>query len=96
MATITKSQQKQFSEMLDKVSLELYSKDAWKVEQDNYDKLGLMSPEFDMMLTHTHDILFERHPHLFDGMSFIESECGMPLWVRPGVEWIPSHEREQF
>lgn len=30
---------------------------------------------------------YERDPEAFDGVQWVNNEEGMPLWVRPGVEW---------
>lgn len=35
---------------------------------------------------------FERRPELFEKLSWINDDDGMPLWVRPGVEWSPDYE----
>ena len=35
---------------------------------------------------------YDRRPELFDKLLWINDEDGMPLWVRPGVDWIPDHE----
>lgn len=36
--------------------------------------------------------LFEDQPELFKDYQWINSEQGMPLWVRPGVEWTLDDE----
>ena len=38
------------------------------------------------------EALFEEQPELFEGSSWMNDDNGMPLWVRPGVTWIPDFE----
>jgi hypothetical protein len=46
------------------------------------------------MLQEIHDAVYEENPEVFDGIDWLDSDLGLPLWVRPGAEWIPAHELE--
>lgn len=41
-----------------------------------------------------YETAFERNPEVFGDIRWINNEDGLPLWVRPGVEWIPDYELE--
>lgn len=93
MTTATLTHEEAFSQAIDRKSLELYPKSNWETSRKNYDSLGLDIEYYDMQCA-TFDALYEEDPALFDGFQWINSEDGMPLWVRPGIDWIPDHELE--
>jgi hypothetical protein len=35
---------------------------------------------------------YDRRPELFNKLQWINNDDGMPLWVRPGVEWKPEYD----
>ena len=38
---------------------------------------------------------FERDPDAFEGVQWVNNEDGMPVWVRPGVEWQTDLEDDE-
>lgn len=93
MTTAVTTREETLADALDRKSLELYSKAEWKESRANYEKFGIDVNYYDMQCE-VFETLFESEPKLFDGYEWINSEDGMPLWVRPGAEWIPEHELE--
>ena len=93
MTTLTVTREEQFAKELDRVSLELYSQDDWETSRSNYETIGIDIEYYDMQC-HALDELFTTKPDLFEGYQWINSEDGMPLWVRPGVDWRPEYEYE--
>lgn len=77
---------------IDDLSLELYSKEEWDFAKGTDELLGLS--EHYQMSTKVFDVAFERHPELFEGCQWFNNEDGLPLWVRPGVEWVPDDDED--
>lgn len=88
MATKTNNEQRYagFLSLVEAVAAELYSQDEWK--QASEDDKGLQLDHYNM-LSEVYTTAFERDPSVFKGIQWINSEYGMPAWVRPGVEWTP-------
>lgn len=93
MTTLTPTREEEFAQELDRKSLELYSKEEWETSRSNYETIGIDIEYYDMQC-HAFESLFAEKPDLFDNYQWINSEDGMPLWVRPGVDWIPEHEED--
>lgn len=76
---------KDFVDLIENVSLEMFSKDQWdKARADN------ISLELNLMQSAVYDKAFERKPEAFTGIQWINSTDGItPAWVRPGVDWEP-------
>jgi hypothetical protein len=70
-----------FISLVEGVAEELYP-GASKVADENPLALDCLS--------HIYDTAFERNPDAFKGIQSIDSEYGLPAWVRPGVEWEPA------
>jgi hypothetical protein len=79
-----------FALELDQKSSKLYTKHEWEVAERAHKSLGI-SFEYYEMQCEVFDSLYEDNPGLFDNYQWINAEDGMPLWVRPGVEWIPDY-----
>lgn len=73
------------------IGLTLYTQEEWDKAAKEADERGF-SLDFNLMREEGFAATYEKHPELFDGISYINSEDGFPLWVREGVEWIPDHE----
>lgn len=89
MTTKTRRKQKQYSgfvNLVEAVAAELYTEAEWKEAIENDSPLGF--EHFDM-LTEVYELAFRREPEAFDSIQWINTEYGMPAWVRPGVEWEP-------
>ena len=87
----TTIQEDKFAKEIDKLSLSLYDKETWTERRETYNKVGIDIPYYDMQCE-VFDTLFSQQPDLFVNYQWINDETGMPLWVRPGVEWVPQHE----
>ena len=72
-------------ELLEAKSLELYP-DALNQQYSLFEEQE--------MLQEIYDSVYEENPEVFDGIQWLDSDLGLPVWVRPGVEWIPAHELE--
>lgn len=48
--------------------------------------------EYEDLLGQVVDACFSREPKLFGNIQWFNTDLGTPLWVRPGVKWIPNHE----
>lgn len=83
-----------FANALDKKAAQLYSSEEWSSGKNRYEKYGIDSGFYDMQCT-TFQAVFDEHPQLFNGFQWIDSEDGMPLWVRPGVNWTPDNHAEE-
>jgi hypothetical protein len=76
-----------FIGLVEGVAAELYTKDQWEDAIDNGSPLNLEHYE---MLQEVYETAYERDPSAFKGIQWINSDYGMPAWVRPGVEWEPA------
>jgi hypothetical protein len=88
--TTTITHKDEFAELVDHISLELFTKEQWE-EAGQFDDLMGTSDSADM-LCQVLDVAFERNPDVFDSIQWINSDYGFPLWVRPGVEWEPEND----
>jgi len=88
--TATITHETEFAELVDQISLELFTKDQWE-EANQVDGLLGLSETTDMMCQ-VLDVAFERNPNVFESIQWINSDYGFPLWVRPGVEWSPEDD----
>lgn len=75
------------------VSAELFPKEQWDKFTAQYEQIGLSNDLYEMRWEVLATV-FERDPELFEGINWINDDNGMPLWVRPGVNWIPDFELE--
>jgi hypothetical protein len=73
-------------EYIEKRSAELYSKERWEPLQKQHNDIGLCTELYDLRCDVVETCFTER-PELFEGIQWINDENGMPLWVKPGVEW---------
>lgn len=80
-----------FAKALDQKANELYTKDEWAKRRARYDLVGLDTGYYDMQCE-TYGAVYDENPDLFEGCEWINSEDGMPLWVRPGTRWIPDYK----
>jgi hypothetical protein len=76
-----------FISLVETVASDLYSKDEWEAAEQNGSPLNLEHYE---MLQEVYDTAYGRDPDAFKGIQWINSDYGMPAWVRPGVEWEPA------
>jgi hypothetical protein len=76
----------QLVKAIDERSAEIYTKEQWTEAHDIQEQTGL---NFDLneMCNHVLGVLFEEKPYLFQGIRWMNDDSGMPIWVRPGVEW---------
>ena len=64
---------------------------ADKIEQAKTgDQVALI--EYEDLLGQVISACFDREPKIFGAIQWFNTDLGTPLWVRPGVEWIPNHE----
>lgn len=90
MAFKTKTQKKyqSFVSHIETVAADLYSKNEWDAAREEG---GLQMTLLDMQST-VYDKAFETKPETFNGIQWINSDYGVPAWVRPGVEWSASDD----
>jgi hypothetical protein len=69
-----------FISLVEATAAELYSEEAWSDANAN-DPIAL-----DSMTTEVYDLAFERDPSKFEGIMWINSENGIPNWIRPGYD----------
>jgi hypothetical protein len=81
----------QLSNAIDERALKLYSEDEWQKQDAIYQERGI-NFELNCMLEETLSDLFGSNPDLFQGSNWLNDDNGLPLWVRPGVEWVPDNE----
>jgi hypothetical protein len=88
MATKAQKQAKKayagFIDLVEGIAAELYTQSQWEDAIENGSPLNLEHYE---MLQEVYDTAYERDPDAFKGIQWINSDYGMPAWVRPGVEW---------
>lgn len=94
MTTSTKTREQTFAHELDERSKKLFTEHEWNVAQLAYESIGISLEYYEMQCA-VFDDLYEDKPDLFTNYQWINAEDGMPLWVRPGVEWIPEHMYEE-
>jgi|TARA_R110002012_G_scaffold201511_1_gene370446 hypothetical protein len=80
-----------FTDAIERKSQELFSAEEWAQRKASYEKVGIDIIYYDMQ-SETYNALYDENPSLFEGFQWINSEDGMPLWVRPGVNWVPDYE----
>lgn len=85
----------EFVAYVDKVSEELYSPEEWKAQSDQEDETNFPPFELNLMREHVFTTCFERRPELFEGIQWINSEIGVPLWVREGVVWRSDYDDDE-
>ena len=73
-----------FIQLVEGVAQELYTQDEWSKASE--DDSGLNIEHLDMLST-VYSTAFQRDPDSFKGIQWINSDYGIPAWVRPGVEW---------
>jgi hypothetical protein len=77
----------EFQDFAQQVGLELYSKDQWDAVTDNSDSIPFLNLEANEMYENVYSTAYQRRPELFDSIRWINDEAGLPIWVKPGVEW---------
>lgn len=65
---------------------EMFPPETWKPLEEQEEKIGLCTELYDMRCE-VFETCFEEKPELFEGLRWINDDNGMPLWVKPGVEW---------
>lgn len=73
-----------FIQLVENVAAELYSQDEWE-EASNSD--SPLNVDHLSMLSSVYATAYGRDPEAFNGIQWINSDYGIPAWVRPGVEW---------
>jgi hypothetical protein len=74
-----------FREHIQDVALKLFNENEVNPPGDNASPLSML--EFDSRQEEVFDRAYLEKPEVFKGINWINSELGLPLWVRPGVEW---------
>jgi hypothetical protein len=63
------------------VAQELYPDKDWSQDSSGFDFME------NILLEEVYSTAYERAPHKFENINWINDAYGMPLWVRPGVQW---------
>lgn len=64
---------------------------ADKIEQAKTgDQIALV--EYEDLMGQVISACYAREPGIFGSIQWFNTDLGTPLWVRPGVDWIPDHE----
>jgi hypothetical protein len=85
---------KELTQLIESVRTELFTDEQWE-EANQFDSLMGTSDSSDM-LSQVLETAFEREPHAFNNVQWINSEYGFPLWVRPGVEWQTDYDDDEL
>ena len=88
MAKSTQKKYAGFVSIVETIASELYSKKQWEDVTADESNHGL-NMEHLSMLEEVYSTAYTRNPDVFNGIQWINSDYGMPAWVRPGVEWEP-------
>lgn len=91
MTATTTTHEQQFAKALDDMSLSLYDQKVWKERRAKHEDVGIDFAYYDMQCE-VFEKLYNETPDLFQNYQWINDDSGMPLWVRPGVNWVPQHE----
>lgn len=83
----------EFAEVVQTTALELFPEPEWVAAKNQFEEIGINTEYYDMRCT-VFETAYDRYPHLFERYQWINDENGMPLWVRPGVDWVPDYELE--
>jgi hypothetical protein len=78
----------QLATAIEKRSAELFTEDEWRPHIEQCERLGLCTELYDMRC-HVIETVYSEQPELFEGVTWMNDDNGMPLWVRPGVTWMP-------
>lgn len=84
--TSTTLEKTELAEFLDQLKLEMFPAEDWEKYKDRYETVGICTEYYEMQCS-VFEEAFERKPELFDGIRWVDTEDGMPLWVRPGENW---------
>lgn len=76
----------QLAQFIEQKSAELYPKEVWEPLYAKHESIGLCTELYDLRCE-VMEACFEERPELFEGIKWVNDDNGMPLWVRPGVEW---------
>ena len=91
MDTLTKEQK--FGAAIASMADRLYDETVWTKRKENYEAVGIDCKLYQMQCE-VFEKLYNEQPDYFTGYQWINSDDGMPLWVRPGVEWLTQDELE--
>jgi hypothetical protein len=81
-----KFSQRDLQEVFDKRLYELFSKEEWEQAVEKESRIGI-NMELNEMIETVLDDIFETSPSIFGNAPWINDDNGLPVWVRPGVEW---------
>lgn len=70
------------------IGLTLYTQEEWDKAIAESEEKGIFF-EHNAMVEEALAATFAKHPEVFEGIDYINSDEGLPLWVREGVEWEP-------
>ena len=73
---------------IDAHATRLFPQEEWDKQNAIYDQRGI-NFELNCMIEDVITDVFTTKPELFEGAQWINDDNGLPLWVRPGVEWVP-------
>ena len=77
----------EYSDYVDNLSHKVFPKEQWE-EVKQLEGFAKHHALYDMQ-TEVLETAFYKRPDLFENMQWINTEEGLPLWVRPGVDWSP-------
>lgn len=77
---------------IDSIASELFTIKEWENARGIDQFMGLIDSYG--MVEETVRVAYERRPDIFDGINWINSDLGFPLWVREGVEWQPEKSKD--
>ena len=75
----------EFRNHIQEVSLRLFNENSFLPPDEDASLLAMM--EFGSRQEEVFDLAYTEKPYLFDGIEWINSELGVPLWVKPGAIW---------
>jgi hypothetical protein len=74
--------------LIERTATNMYSDEEWRqAEKEAETNIGMT---YNFMLSDVYAAAYEEDPTSFEGVNWVNSEDGLPVWVRPGVDWQPT------
>jgi hypothetical protein len=74
--------------LIERTATDMYSDEEWQqAEHETEANIGMT---YNLMLSEVYHAAFAEDPTSFEGVNWVNSDEGLPVWVRPGVNWQPT------
>lgn len=75
------------SSVIEQKAKQLFTDEQW--HQAETSPSMIVQLEYNDMMSEVLDSVYTERPELFKDISWVNDDCGFPLWVKPGVVWEP-------